>query len=192
MKPGEASPWPPSAWKKRTVVRMLPRYTTNITGLRHWCWGRSFTNESISACRMMDLVTRRRRRFCGAETAGMAGELMGSLRWILASLRGDHRQVLDDRAEGEGGYEGERAHHDHRAREKDYEKWRVRGQRPEPRRHGLLRGKSAGDRKRRHREPETREEHHDAERGVVEGRVGRKPREGAAVVVSGRGERVED
>src|SRR5471032_1280345 len=109
MNPGAASPPPPSAWTKRTLVRMLPRYTTNMTGLRHWCCGSSFTNESISACRMMDFVTRRRRRSCGTGTAGMAGELIVSLQGILASFRGDHREVLDDRAQRERREEGERS-----------------------------------------------------------------------------------
>ena len=26
---------------------MLPRYTTNITGLRHWCCGSSFTQRIV-------------------------------------------------------------------------------------------------------------------------------------------------
>ena len=49
MKPAGASPWPPSACTQRIVVRMLPMYTTNITGFLHWCCGSSFTNESTSA-----------------------------------------------------------------------------------------------------------------------------------------------
>ena len=51
MNPAGASPWPPSAWTYRAVVRRLPRYTTNITGLRHWYWGASFLNESPIAWR---------------------------------------------------------------------------------------------------------------------------------------------
>src|SRR5476649_2673639 len=158
MNPGAASPPPPSAWTKRMLVRMLPRYTTNMTGLRHWCWGRSFTNESISAWRMMDFVTRRRRRSCGTGAGERACELIVSLQGFLASFRGDHREMLDDRAQREGGYEGERAHHDHRAREKDDEERRMGGQRPEPRRNGLLGREGAGDRERGHREPVAREE----------------------------------
>jgi hypothetical protein len=36
MKPGGASPVPAIDCTHRIVVRMLPMYTTNITGLRHW------------------------------------------------------------------------------------------------------------------------------------------------------------
>lgn len=49
MKPDEASPWPPSDCIHSAVVRMLPTYTTNITGLRHWVRGDSFLNESTMA-----------------------------------------------------------------------------------------------------------------------------------------------
>ena len=34
MKPAGASPLPASAWIQSTVVRMLPTYTTNMTGFR--------------------------------------------------------------------------------------------------------------------------------------------------------------
>ena len=51
MNPGEASPLPKSAWTNRIVVRMLPTYTTNITGLRACARGESLRNESTSASR---------------------------------------------------------------------------------------------------------------------------------------------
>ena len=49
MNPAEASPLPNKACKNSSVVKMLPKYTTNITGLRHWVCGLSFLNESTMA-----------------------------------------------------------------------------------------------------------------------------------------------
>ena len=53
MNHGGASPRPTSAWTHRSVVRMEPTYTTNITGFRTWRRGVSFLNESIVACHTM-------------------------------------------------------------------------------------------------------------------------------------------
>ncbi|CAB3774007.1 hypothetical protein LMG30113_07400 [Burkholderia paludis] len=51
MKPDGASAWPASAATHRIVVRMLPTYTQNITGLRNCVRGVSFLNESAIAGR---------------------------------------------------------------------------------------------------------------------------------------------
>ena len=51
MKPGDSSPRPQSDWTQSAVVRMLPTYTVNITGLRSSFRGSSFRNESTIARR---------------------------------------------------------------------------------------------------------------------------------------------
>src|SRR3546814_5119851 len=48
MKPAGASPDPLSACSHSSVVTMLPRYTTNMTGFFHWACGASFLNASAS------------------------------------------------------------------------------------------------------------------------------------------------
>jgi hypothetical protein len=50
MNPAGASPWPRRACTNRTLVRMLPMYTTNITGLRTCTAGESLRKESATAC----------------------------------------------------------------------------------------------------------------------------------------------
>ena len=49
IKPVGASPCPRRAWKNKIVVKMLPTYTTNITGLRSCVKGASLRNESAIA-----------------------------------------------------------------------------------------------------------------------------------------------
>jgi len=49
MKPAGASPWPRSACTNKTLVRRLPMYTTNITGLRICTLGESLRKESATA-----------------------------------------------------------------------------------------------------------------------------------------------
>jgi hypothetical protein len=49
MKADGASPVPTTAWTHRMVVRMLPMYTTNITGLRIWYRGVNRRKLSASA-----------------------------------------------------------------------------------------------------------------------------------------------
>ena len=49
MKPAGASPWPRNACTNRIVVKMLPMYTTNMTGLRTCTAGESLRNESAMA-----------------------------------------------------------------------------------------------------------------------------------------------
>ena len=61
-----------------------------------------------------------------------------------------------------------------------------------PRRDDLLRRQRARDGERGDGQPVAGEQHGKAQRGVVEGRIGAEPSERAAVVVAGRGERVED
>ena len=74
----------------------------------------------------------------------------------------------------------------------DDEQRRVRRQRARAGGDALLGRERAGDREHRDDQPVAREQHRDAERRVVERRVGGQPGERAAVVVAGRGERVQD
>ncbi|KGS04337.1 putative lipoprotein [Burkholderia sp. ABCPW 111] len=66
MKPAGASASPRSAAIHRTVVRMLPTYTQNITGLRNCVRGASLRNESTKAGRTMagSNIERAARRAC--------------------------------------------------------------------------------------------------------------------------------
>ena len=49
INPAGASPCPPSACKYRAPVTIVPRYTTNITGFRHWIRGSSLRSASSAA-----------------------------------------------------------------------------------------------------------------------------------------------
>jgi hypothetical protein len=50
MKEGDASPFPVRIeWKNRSVVRILPTSTTNMTGFLIWWTGFNFLNESHNA-----------------------------------------------------------------------------------------------------------------------------------------------
>ena len=51
MNPAGASPSPPKACAHSSVVKIAPRYTTNMTGLRHCARGVSLRTESIKAPR---------------------------------------------------------------------------------------------------------------------------------------------
>src|SRR5262245_5592592 len=176
MKPAGASPWPITACSQSSEVRMDPTYTTNMTGLRTWRRGVSLRNESSTASPTM----------VRSNSGRLLLSVIGS-----ASLRGDHRQVLDDRAQGQGGDERQRADEDDHADQQCGEQGGVRRQRARPRRHDLLPGQRARDGEGGNGQPVAREQHGDAQRRVVEGRVGAEPREGAAVVVAGRREGIQ-
>jgi hypothetical protein len=60
MKPGEASPVPASDCTNRIVVRMLPTYTTNMTGLRTCARGESLRSASRAAPRRACTLNRSR------------------------------------------------------------------------------------------------------------------------------------
>src|SRR2546423_11793105 len=148
-----------------------------MTGFRTWRWGVSLRNESTTADVKID-VSNSARAFTVAA--------------MVSSLGGDQVEMLDDRTQRERGDERQRAHQDDDTDEEAHEQRGVSRQRAGPGRDDLLARQRAGDGERRNRQPVTSEEHHDAERGVVEGRVRAQPRKGAAVVVARRGEAVED
>src|SRR5262245_59321274 len=129
---------------------MLPTYTTNITGLRHWCCGSSFTKESTSACWKMLFVTSVR------GSAGV-GDSAGAPTWVLIRKNSVkcrsvprlssavQRQVLDDRAERQGREEGEGTDDDDDTDQHGHEQRRMCRQRAQADRHFLLCHQRASD-----------------------------------------------
>ncbi len=67
-----------------------------------------------------------------------------------------------------------------------------RGQGAGGHRHVTLGGQAASNGQHRDHQPVARDPHRDAQRGVVEGVVRRQATKGAAIVIAGRGERVQD
>src|SRR3569623_2162584 len=150
MNPAGASPWPARAWAwaQSTVVRMLPTYSTNITGLRHWTAGVSFLNESMIA---------------GFTSTGsnMASFLCDIL-FSFGSVRGPEHQLLDHRTERERGNVIQRADQHHGA-DQQHDEERAMG------RHGagaagdaLLRSAGAGQGQYRNDHAEAAEPHGNA------------------------------
>src|SRR5438874_3152281 len=92
-------------------------------------------------------------------------------------------EMLDDRPERQRWNERQRADEEHDADQQPYEERRVRRQGAGADRHDLLARQGTGDRQHRHGQPVAAEEHAEAKRRVVEGRVRREAGEGASVVV---------
>src|SRR5436305_5566665 len=91
MNPAGASPLPARASIKRPVVRKLPTYTTNITGLHSISRGSSLRNESSIARRT--ILGSKREVFC----------------LDISVSSGQHLQVLDNGAERQRREEGQGA-----------------------------------------------------------------------------------
>src|SRR6185312_5966060 len=174
MNPAGASPLPASAWMNRPVVRKLPTYTTNITGLRSINRGSSLRNESLIAGRTI------------------LGSNRDVLRRDMSISSGQHLQVLDDGAERQRREKGQGADQHDDADQQDDEQRSMGGQRAGTRGHQLLARQRPGNGKGRNGQPETGDEHVDGTGDVVEGGVGADSSERAAVVVPLRGEGVED
>ena len=93
-----------------------------------------------------------------------------------------HQQMLDDRTQRDAGKERQRADHDYGRHQQAHEERAMCRQRAGRCRHSLLRGQAARRRQRRNDEQEPPEQHREAERQVVPGRVGGDAGERAAVV----------
>ena len=162
------------------VVRMLPTYTTNITGLRICTRGselakgiahRGAHERGGEKPLRSTVATRGIHEFnllpiiCRCSTTGPSASAGTN---VNAPTSKTTPTSIDD------------------------EERRVRRQRAGRDRGGALRRQTTRDREHRDHQPVTRDPHGDAEHRVVERRVRRDAGEGAAVVVAGRREGVED
>src|SRR5665213_107409 len=102
------------------------------------------------------------------------------------------RELFDDGSKRDGGKECERAHHEDDTDEQSDEHRLVSAERPERGRHDVLGGQGPGQREYRDDDGETPQQQAHRLGDVVEGGVGAEAGEGGTVVVSDRGERVED
>src|SRR3984885_4918795 len=176
MKPAGASPWPRTACANMTVVKRLPMYTTNMTGLRTCTAGESLRNESA--------------------IAGPMSSESNNLRVLRTMPRPSANrvelQMLDHRPERERRNVGQRAHQHHGADQHRHEQRPVGGQSAGGRLDALLLGEGSCDGQHRNDEGKAPEPHGHGQQRVIERRVGRKAGEGAAVVVCHRRQGVEN
>jgi hypothetical protein len=93
--------------------------------------------------------------------------------------------VLDHGAERERREIGEAADDQDDGDEKPDEEPAMRREGARRCRHDLLGGERAGDRQHRHDHQEAADQHREAQRRIVEERVGAQPGEGAAVIAGG-------
>src|SRR5262252_1455896 len=174
---------------RMTVVSSVTTSSTNMTGFFMRVRGSSLTKaEPIAGITIMGSNS--------AET-GMRLRIWVSIGAHSGSIRreggaGDHREMLDQRAERERREEGEAADDDDDA-DDEADKQPAGGREGAERgRHGLLGRERAGDRHGRNDHPEAADQHRDGERDVVEQRIPREAGESRAVVGVGRDVGVHD
>src|SRR5271170_2421888 len=173
--------WPPtpgcnSRSTAMALVSTLPTKTTNITGFFSCRRGSSLRTLSSSA------VPSSRR----SNSVRVRPEVPA------ISVRLQHLQLLDYRAERQRRHEIQRANQQHGTDQHDNEHQRVRGQSAGAGRHGLLLREAPGDSEHRHQQPVTRQPHRDAERDIIKRSVDIQPGEGAAIVIASRGEGIKN
>ena len=191
MKPAGASPWPTSAW----IAQHGGEHAADVDDEHHRVAdlvARVELRERVDDRPPHDRRVEQRTGFVGCMVIVAESDIDHGHRVLDFARHRYIMQVLDDRPERQRRDERQRADEDHHADQQHDEQRRVRRQRAGARRHDLLLRQRAGDRQHRDRQPVAREEHRDAERGVVERRVRAQPGERAAVVVAGRREGVED
>src|SRR5215467_3439952 len=174
---------------RMTVVSAVTTSSTNMTGFFMRVRGSSLTKaEPIAGMTILgssSAETGMRLRICVS-----IGAHSGSIRRERGA--GDHREMLDQRAERERREEGEAADDDDDA-DDEADKQTAGGREGAERgRHGLLGRERAGDRHGRNDHPEAADQHRDGEREVVEQRIAREAGESRAVVGVGRDVGVHD
>ena len=178
----------------RPVVRMLPTYTVNITGLRSWCRGSSLRNDSKIARRTIGGSNRD--GLCWSWTltsiAASASCAMVTAGGISSSWRsGSHSNIFNCSTTGpraRAGNERQRADQSPPCRPGTTTNSGVCvGSVPALVGVCFFRTSEPAMAKRRNRQPIAGEQHRDGQRRVVERHVGVDAGERAAVVVAGRG-----
>src|ERR1051326_3143381 len=155
----------------RIVVATETISTTNMTGLRHKVAGLSFLKDSPTA---------------GPRIEGWNSDkaLACVVIFVTPLVQGSslHREMLGQRPERDGREIGQPAD-DRDDADQQSDKQTAIGREGAGRgRRDVLRGQRAGDREHRNDHEEAADQHREADRRVVEGRVRGEPAKGAAVV----------